>query len=66
MGVEPTLDDAGRPATVLKTAETTGPPPLPCVPALRTAGVCMGIIHYQAAKTPASNNVRRPDGSTVY
>ncbi len=29
MGVEPTRDDAGRPATVLKTAETTGPPPLP-------------------------------------
>lgn len=32
MGVEPTLDDAGRPATVLKTAETTGPPPLPLQP----------------------------------
>jgi len=32
MGVEPTRDDAGRPATVLKTAETTGPPPLPQEP----------------------------------
>ena len=29
MGVEPTQDDAGRPATVLKTARATGPPPLP-------------------------------------
>lgn len=29
MGVEPTHDAAGRRATVLKTAETTGPPPLP-------------------------------------
>jgi hypothetical protein len=29
MGVEPTRDGGYRPATVLKTAETTGPPPLP-------------------------------------
>ena len=37
MGVEPTQDGAGRPATVLKTAETTGPPPLPR-PAYRSGG----------------------------
>lgn len=29
MGVEPTHDDAGRRATVLKTAKATGPLPLP-------------------------------------
>jgi hypothetical protein len=52
MGVEPTLDDAGRPATVLKTAETTGPPPLPWWPAPRPAGSCMGIIYHQGTKTP--------------
>ena len=29
MGVEPTRDGAGRPATVLKTGRATGPLPLP-------------------------------------